>query len=68
MSHDCHNCHSHASPYAQTLDEIEFDRGPWNPAIHGASSKLTELLKKGIDVNSQDNYGYTALVSHLSAN
>ncbi|VDM02445.1 unnamed protein product [Schistocephalus solidus] len=50
-----------SNPLAQTLDELEFERGIWNCAVYGDIRKLSSLLNSGTQVNELDNYGYTAL-------
>lgn len=61
MSHS-HICNCDGAGVSQSIEEMEFDRGLWNAAVYGRVEKLLSLLKKGIDPNSQDKYGYTALV------
>jgi len=46
----------------QTLDEMEFDRGPWSAALYGDVDKLSHLLNKGtFTADSLDSSGYSAL-------
>ncbi|VDD78460.1 unnamed protein product [Mesocestoides corti] len=40
---------------------MEFERGMWNCAVYGKTDQLLRLLKKGVNVNSQDRYGFTPL-------
>ena len=62
MHGECdHTCSHQATPYTQSLDELEFERGIWQAAIDGDKQKVTQLLEKGTDVDIPDNSGYTAL-------
>uniref|UniRef100_A0A161M838 Ankyrin repeat domain-containing protein 39 n=1 Tax=Triatoma infestans TaxID=30076 RepID=A0A161M838_TRIIF len=45
----------------QTLDEMDFERGLWYPALTGDLPRVTNLLKKGSDPNAEDKNGYTPL-------
>lgn len=45
----------------QSLDEMDFERGIWYPAAQGDLDRVCKLLNKGINVNSTDKSGYTAL-------
>ncbi|CAB0000587.1 unnamed protein product [Nesidiocoris tenuis] len=45
----------------QTLDEMDFERGLWYPAMQGDLAELDKLLTRGADVNKTDKSGYTAL-------
>lgn len=58
------HCHSHSivtpSVY-QTLDELEFERGLWSAAQNDDSSRVKQLLDRGVPVDSRDSAGYTAL-------
>eukprot|EP00299_Pterocystis_sp_00344_P009687 c4156_g1_i2.p1 GENE.c4156_g1_i2~~c4156_g1_i2.p1 ORF type:complete len:196 (-),score=2.72 c4156_g1_i2:11-598(-) len=53
--------HSHVSLTGQTLQELDFERGIWSAARDGDIVRLEAQLKKGIDANSIDGAGYTAL-------
>ena len=54
-------CSAHPNSTAQTLSELEFERGVWNAAIENDTPKLIKLLNNGNDPNQKDNSGYTAL-------
>lgn len=56
----CH--HAHGSPYDQTLEELDFQRGLWASAMDGDVAHMRRLLDKGRDPNGVDKSGYTALV------
>ncbi|KAM7543177.1 hypothetical protein Aperf_G00000004618 [Anoplocephala perfoliata] len=56
-----HCCNSDCHPFAQTFQEMEFDRGIWSCAIYDKQDRLLHLLQRGADVNEQDKFGYTAL-------
>ncbi|KAF6214731.1 hypothetical protein GE061_009474 [Apolygus lucorum] len=45
----------------QTLDEMDFERGLWYPAMQGDLAQIDKILAKGVDVNSTDKSGYTPL-------
>lgn len=49
----------------QTLDELEFERGIWSSALNGEVEKIQQHLTKGVNPNSVDTSGYTALVSFI---
>ena len=51
--------------YAQSLSEMDFERGIWRAALDGDVKRVTILLDKGTDSNSRDGLGYTALVNHV---
>ena len=57
---DC-DCSSHPNSTAQTLSELEFERGLWSAAIENDTIKLKKLLNAKHDPNKKDNSGYTAL-------
>ena len=46
----------------QTLQEMDFDRGPWSAAVSGDLAAITKYLNKGGEPNLCDSSGYTALV------
>ena len=54
-------CSAHPNSTAQTLSELEFERGIWNAAIENNVSKLNKLLNSGNNPNQKDNSGYTAM-------
>ncbi|XP_014273446.1 ankyrin repeat domain-containing protein 39 [Halyomorpha halys] len=45
----------------QTLDEMDFERGIWTSALMGDITKVRDHLRKGVNVDVEDNNGYTAL-------
>ncbi|KAL5961782.1 Ankyrin repeat domain-containing protein 39 [Taenia solium] len=51
----------HVAPCAQTLQEMDFERGPWGCAIYGKTDRLLQLLERGIEVDARDAYGFTPL-------
>jgi len=55
------DCSSHPNSTAQTLSELEFERGLWGAAMENDTNKLTKLLNSGHDPNIKDTSGYTAL-------
>ena len=58
-------CSSKSSTYAQSLSEMDFERGIWQAALNGDVSRVRKFLDKGTDPNSRDGLGYTALVNHV---
>ena len=58
-------CSSTSSTYAQSLSEMDFERGIWQAALDGDVNRVRKLLDKGTDPNSRDGSGYTALVSRI---
>lgn len=58
---DNHSCHSTGGSVCQTLDELDFERGIWYAAQYGDLERIRKLLLQGINVNSKDKAGYTAL-------
>lgn len=54
--------HRGGSGYQQSLDEMDFERGPWAAAMEGDVTRLKHLLDRGTSANSRDKYGYTPLV------
>ncbi|KAL5005536.1 hypothetical protein ScPMuIL_018992 [Solemya velum] len=60
---DCHSCGGHQAvpSVSQTLDEMEFERGIWSAALNDDVDGVVRQLDKGIDVNTTDSAGYTAL-------
>lgn len=64
MSHckDGHNCSCSGSGAAQSLDELEFERGIWGAALEGDLNRIEKLLTRpDANINQRDNYDYTAL-------
>ena len=58
-------CSSTSSTYAQSLSEMDFERGIWQAALDGDVNRVGKLLDKGTDPNLRDGSGYTALVNHF---
>lgn len=58
-------CSSKSSTYAQSLSEMDFERGIWQAALNGDVSRVRKFLDKGTDPNWRDGLGYTALVNHV---
>lgn len=57
------NCpHTTPSPYAQTLDELSFERSLHGSANAGDLARVEKLLSKNTFVDERDYAGYTALV------
>ena len=54
-------CSAHSNSTAQTLSELEFERGLWSAAIENDIEKVNKLLDSGHDPDIKDNSGYTAL-------
>ncbi len=70
MSEGKKNCHHHSpccpaevfSSVAETLDELDFNRGPWSAALNGDTEKLKNILNHKIyHPDSVDSSGYTPL-------
>lgn len=57
------DCSSKPSSYAQSLTEMDFERGIWQAALDGNVSRVRTLLDKGGDPDARDGSGYTALVN-----
>lgn len=57
---ECNHFHGTSSVH-QTLDELDFERGIWTAAIDNDTSRIENLLRKGVNVNVEDKSGYTAL-------
>ena len=57
------NCECSSKPQsaAQTLDELEFERGIWTAAIDNDVTKIEKILSHRQDPNLKDGSGYTAL-------
>ncbi|CAG9860304.1 unnamed protein product [Phyllotreta striolata] len=53
-------CYKHTAA-AQSLEEMDFERGIWSPAQYGDLERVSDVLKKGRDVDVRDSAGYTAL-------
>jgi len=56
---------SKSSLYAQSLTEMDFERGIWQAALDGNVKRVRLLLDKGGDPDARDSSGYTALVSEI---
>ena len=61
-SSGCH-CSSKPSSCAQSLTEMDFERGIWQAALDGDVKRVKSLLDKGGDPDARDGSGYTALVN-----
>ncbi|OQR74022.1 ankyrin repeat domain-containing protein 39-like [Tropilaelaps mercedesae] len=63
MNYENYSCCSHGPgrTAAQSLAEMELERGLWGAARDGELPRVRALLAKGYDPNRQDPYGYTAL-------
>ena len=60
-----YGCSSTSSTYAQSLSEMDFERGIWQAAPDGDVNRVRKLLDKGTVPNSRDGSGYTALVNYI---
>ena len=58
-------CSSTSSTYAQSLSEMDFERGIWQAALDGDVNRVRKFLDKGTDPNLRDGSGYTALVNRI---
>lgn len=58
--HDC-SCTVKSTPYSQTLDEMDFERGIWFAAMNGEAEKVQKYLDKNSAPDALDAAGYTAL-------
>lgn len=56
-----HHCVQVIPSVHQTLDEMDFERGIWTSALTGDITKVRDHLRKGVNVDIEDNNGYTAL-------
>ncbi|KAI5704951.1 hypothetical protein M8J76_013264 [Diaphorina citri] len=63
MGHETHDgcCQGQPPSTAQTLSELDFERGIWSAALFNEIDRVTKLLDQGVDPNTPDNAGYTAL-------
>ncbi|XP_039279932.1 ankyrin repeat domain-containing protein 39 isoform X2 [Nilaparvata lugens] len=63
MCDESHACCAHAqSSTAQTLDEMDFERGVWSAALDGDEDRVRRLLRGGVwGVDELDKAGYTPL-------
>jgi len=65
MDSSCNNHNCPCTPFSstsQTLDEMDFDRGPWSAALYGDLDRLNHLLnKESFKVDSLDSSGYSSL-------
>ncbi|XP_059616523.1 ankyrin repeat domain-containing protein 39 [Phlebotomus argentipes] len=64
-------CHCRPGAAAQTLNEMDFERGIWTAALYDDLDRLDVAIKRGA-TNDRDNSGYTALhyaarAGHLEA-
>ena len=57
------DCSSKPSSCAQSLTEMDFERGIWQAALDGDVKRVKSLLDKGWDPDARDGSGYTALVN-----
>ncbi|KAG4075892.1 hypothetical protein HA402_003718 [Bradysia odoriphaga] len=53
-------CNCKSTVAAQSLTEMDFDRGIWSAALYNDIARLKELINRG-HTNNQDESGYTAL-------
>lgn len=60
-NHTCCNCPS--SSVTQTLDELDFERGPWIAALSGDLNHLRKNFERNtkLDVDILDSSGYSSL-------
>ncbi|XP_066260413.1 ankyrin repeat domain-containing protein 39-like [Euwallacea similis] len=57
-----HGCRCTIQTAAQSLDEMEFERGIWSAAQCGNSEKVRQLVQSGkCGIDQRDSAGYTAL-------
>ena len=54
-------CSSKSSSYAQSLNEMDFERGLWQAALDGEAERVRNLLDKGRDVDERDASGIHCL-------
>ena len=59
------NCASKPSTCAQSLTEMDFERGIWQAALDGNVKRVRLLLDRGGDPDARDGSGYTALVRDM---
>lgn len=60
----CDDCHHHSSGVGgvfQTLDEIDFAKGPWNLAVNGDYPGIQKYLSNGGEPSIRDASGYSPL-------
>lgn len=57
---DHHHCSGIGGVY-QSLDEMDFARGPWNSAVYGDLPAIKKYLLNGGEPNLKDPSGYTPL-------
>lgn len=60
MDHCSHHSSGVGGVY-QSLDELDFSRGPWNAAINGDLPAIQKYFDKGGEPNVTDSSGYTCL-------
>ncbi|KAJ6648522.1 Ankyrin repeat domain-containing protein 39 [Pseudolycoriella hygida] len=53
-------CHCKSTVAAQSLTEMDFDRGIWSAALYNDIGRLKDLISRG-HTNHLDETGYTAL-------
>ena len=58
----CTSCGVSHSVLAQTISELEFERGLWQAAIDGSVERVRELLLRGDPPDIRDTATYTPLV------
>lgn len=61
MSCDHQECSCTSSTAAQTLEELDFERGIWYAAQYGDLERVNKLVQDGCQVDKRDSAGYTAL-------
>ena len=60
------DCSSKPSSCAQSLTEMDFERGIWQAALDGNVKRVRSLLDRGGDPDARDGSGYTALVRDVT--
>lgn len=60
--HDCSQHNSGIGGVFETLDEMDFVRGPWIMAMNGDYPGICQYLDKGGEINVRDSSGYTLMV------
>jgi len=58
--HDNGVCHCKSTVAAQSLTEMDFDRGIWSAALYNDIDRLKDLINRE-HTNNRDETGYTAL-------
>ena len=59
------DCSSKPSSCAQSLTEMDFERGIWQAALDDNVKRVRSLLDRGGDPDARDGSGYTALVRDI---